>query len=176
MMPKEKAAHARKRRRRPPWGKLLHGMPLERHILYRGKRLHRGDELFLREMQYWRMQALLPYYGIVGHVPPYPKGLADRSWWCWYELALAIASESDDSVKIVDGPRPGKTAARWRGDEGAELIRLVELIRKARPSRSVRWCLREVQQKIDPDSYGRMPLDQLVARYYEAMKHHRTTK
>src|SRR5262249_23518752 len=168
-MPKKKAAHAvaktasgqaqLKRRRGPPWGKLLRGKPLMRHIFVQGERLDLGDE-FLREMQYLRMQGLLQYYGIAGHVLLYPKGLGDRSWWCWYELALAIASELDDSLKIVDGVPPGKTAPRWRGLEGAGLIRLVDSIRKARPNRSVQWCLQEVRKKIHPNSYGRIPLNQ----------------
>ena len=177
IMPKKKAVHAvaAKRRRRAPWGKLLGGKPIERHIFIRDETIDLGDE-FLREMQYWRMQGLLHHYGIVGHVPLYPKGLADRSWWCWYELALAIASELDDSPKIVAGAPRGKTAARWRGLEGAELIRWVDTLRKVRQNRSIRWCLREVQKKIFPDSYGRMPLDQLVVRYHEAKRHHRTTK
>ena len=171
IMPKKRAA----RRPRPPWGKLLSGKPTERHVFIRDEKIDLEEE-FLRERQYWMMQALLQHYGIVGHVPLYPKGLADRSWWCWYELALAIASELDDSVKIVDGRPPGKTAARWRGAEGAELIRLVDTLRKVRPNRSIRWCLREVQQKVLSNSYGRMPLDQLEVRYHEAKRHHRTTK
>jgi hypothetical protein len=173
-MPRKNAAQQRKRRPRPPWGKLLSGKAIERHVFIRDEKIDL-DEEFLREMQYLKMHALLQHYDIGGHVPLYPKGLADRSWWCWYELALTIASELDDSLKIVDGPPRGKTAARWRGLEGAELIRLVDTIRKAKPNRSVRWCLREVQTKLYPDSCGRMPLDQLVIRYCEAKQHHRTT-
>jgi hypothetical protein len=177
IMPKKKAVHAvaAKRRRRAPWGKLLRGKPIERHIFIGDERIDSDDESLL-ETQYFRMTLLLPHYGIVGHVPLYPKGLADRSWWCWYELALAIASELDDSLKIVARPPRGKTAARWRGPEGAALIRLVDSLRKVRQNRSIRWCLREVQQKIFPNSYGRMPLDQLGVRYHEAKRHHRTTK
>ena len=176
-MPRKNAAHAaahRKRRPRPPWGKLLGGKPIERHAFIRDEKLDL-DEESLREKQYLKMQGLFHHYGIVGHVPLYPEGLADMSWWCWYQLALAIASELDGSLKIVDELPRGKTAARWRGFEGAELIRLVDTMRKVRPNRSIRWCLREVQ-KIFPTSHGRMPLDQLVVRYHEARQHHRTTK
>ena len=169
IMPKKRPA----RRPGPPWGRLFGG-PLERHVFIRGEKIDLGDEL--RETQYLRMHALLEHYGIVGHVPPYPKGLADRSWWCWYELALAIASELDDSLEIVDGRPPGKTAARWRGAEGAELIRWVDILRKVNPKRSINWCLQQVQRRIFPNSYGRMSLKELVVRYYEARKHHRTTK
>src|SRR5215471_1023727 len=173
-MPQKRAAQAqRKRRRRPPWGKLFAGKPLARHIFLHGERIDVSDTI--QKVQYIRMHALLDHYGIVGHVPPYPNGLADRSWWCWYELALAIASELDDSLKIVDGLPPGKTAARWRGLEGAELIRLVDWFRKSKPKWSVPQCVQKVQ-KLFPANYGRMPLDQLVVRYHEAKRHHRTTK
>jgi len=168
IMPKKRAA----RRPGPPWGRLFGG-PLERHVFIHGEKIDLGDER--REMQYFRMHALLEHYGIVGHVPPYPKGLADRSWWCWYELALAIASELDDSLEIVDGRPPGKTAARWRGAEGAELIRLVDWFRKSKPKWSIQQCVQKVQ-KLFPANYGRMPLDQLVVRYHEAKRHHSTTK
>ena len=163
------------RKRRPclPWGRLFGGKPIERHIFIRDEKIDLGDE-FLREAQYLRMHALLQHYGIVGHVPLYPKGLADRSWWCWYELALAIASELDDSLKIVDGRPPGKTAARWRGLEGTELVRLVDMMKRAK-NRPVRWCLREVQ-KMFPTGHRPMSLKELGVRYYEAKRHHRTTK
>jgi hypothetical protein len=184
-MPKKKAVHAaaetssgqgRKRRRRPPpWSKPLVASKLVRHIFVGDEKIELDAE-FLREIQYFAMQSLLQHYGIVGHVPLYPKGLADRSWWCWYQLALTIASKLDDSLKIVDGPPPGKTAPKWRGAEGANLIRLVDQLKSVKPNRSIRWCLRVVQQKVIPNSYGRMTLGELEARYYEARRHHRTTK
>jgi ribosomal protein L35 len=176
-MPKKKAVHAAaaKRRRRAPWGKLLRGRPTERHIFIGNERIDLDEEV-LRERQYYVMQSLLQHYGIEGHVPPYPKGLADRSWWPWYQLALAMASELDDSLKIVDGRPPGKTAPRWRGAEGASLIRSVDALKRAKPNRSIRWCLRVVQEKVIPNSFGRMTLDELEARYYEARRHRRTTK
>jgi hypothetical protein len=177
IMPKKKAVHAAvaKRRRRAPWGRLFGGKPIERHIFIGGERIDLDDEL-LQESQYVAMQSLLQHYGIVGHVPFYPKGLADRSWWCWYQLALAMASEQDDSLKIVDGRPPGKTVPRWRGAEGASLIRLVDALKRAKPNRSIRWCLQEVQKKVIPNSYGGMTLDELEARYYDARRHHHTTK
>jgi hypothetical protein len=175
-MPQKRAVHAAKRRPRAPWGKLLGGKPIERHIFMQDERIDLGDEL-LREIQYWRMKSLLHHYGIPGHVPTYPvAGFDDSGWWRWYELALAIASELDDSLKIVDAPLRGKTATRWRGREGAELVRLVGIIKKARPNRSTRWCLRELQQKLFSNSYGQMSLDQLVVRYYEAKRYHSTTR
>jgi len=182
IMGKKKTAHAaaetssgqarRKRRRPPPWGSLFGGKPLQRHVFIRGEKIE-NDEL-LWDLQYWRMHALLQHYGIA---PSYPKGLEDHSWWCWYQLALTIACELDDSLKIVDGRPPGKTAARWRGAEGAALIQLVDILRKKNPKkRSINWCLQQVQRRIFPNSYGRMSLDQLVVRYHEAKRHHRTTK
>jgi len=169
IMRKKKTAH--KRCRPPPWGSLFGGKPLEGHFFIRGEKIE-NDEL-LRDLQYWRMHALLQHYGIV---PSYPKGLENHSWWCWYQLALTIACELDDSLKIVDGRPPGKTAARWRGAEGAALIRLVDIFRKKNPNRTINWCLQQVQRRILPNSYGRMSLNQLAARYHEAKRHHRTTK
>jgi hypothetical protein len=177
IMSKKKAVHAAaaRRRRCAPWGKLLGGKPTERHTFMGDERIDL-DEEYLRERQYFAMQFLLQHYGIVGNVPLYPKGLADRSWWGWYELALAMASELDDSLKIVDSRPPGKTAPRWRGAEGASLIRSVDTLKKVKPNRSIRLCLRLVRQKVAPNSYGQMTLEELEARYYEARRHRRTTK
>jgi hypothetical protein len=184
IMPKKKAARAvtktasgtqRKRRQRPPWGKLLRGKPIKRYEFIAGEKIDVGD--IPRVEQFAKMMLLLGNYGIVGHVPTYPVGgLDDSGWWRWYELALAIASDLDDSLKIVDGQPGGKTAALWRGFAGASLISMVNLIKEARPNRSVRWCLQEVRKKICPNSYGRIPLDQLEVRYCEAKRHHGTTK
>ena len=175
-MPKKKAAQQRKRRQSPPWGKLLGGKPIERHAFIRDEKVDLGDDL-AQQTRYFRMIRLLHHYGIVAPIPIHPvPGLVDISWSCWYQLALALASEQDESLKIIDGLPRGKTTARWRGLEGAELVSSVDLIRKTRPKRSIRWCLRIVQEKLYPDSYGRMPFDQLEVRYHEARKHHRTTK
>src|SRR5262249_21421239 len=172
-MPKKGAAQQRKRRRSPPWGKSLGGKPIERHVFVQGEQIDLGDEA-AREQQYFKMLLLRDHYGIGGPVPRYPvAGLVDPSWLYWYKLALAIASELDDSLKIVDGRPPGKTAARWRGAEGAELIRLVDMLRKKNPKKSINWCLQQLQRRM---FFSRMPLDQLVVRYYEARKHHGTTK
>src|SRR5262245_60970353 len=95
MMPKKKAAHAAKRRRRPPWGRLLGGKPIERHGFMWGEKVDLGDER-ARQEQYFRMTRLLWHYGITAPVPIYPvAGLVNIDWWCWYELALAMASEVD---------------------------------------------------------------------------------
>ena len=176
-MPKKASGQAqRKRRPRPPWGKLLGSKPIERHRFVRDEKIDLGEE-FTQEVQYLRMLLLRDHYGIGGPVPRYPvAGLVDPSWLCWYKLALAIASELDDSLKIVDGRPPGKTAARWCGAEGAELIRLVDMLRKKNPKKSINWCLQQVQRRIFPNSYGRMSLAQLVVRYHEAKRLHRTTK
>ena len=175
MMSEKKAARAqRKRRRRPPWGKLLSGKPIKRHVFIRDDKLDL-DEEFTQERQYLRMLLLRDHYGFGGPVPRYPvAGLVDPSWLYWYKLALAIASELDDSLKIVDGLPRGKTAARWRGLEGAQLIRLVDMIKKGKPNWSVRRCLTKVQQLFP--NYGRIPLKQFANRYHEARKHQRTTK
>jgi len=164
-----------KRRSRPPWGKLLGGKPIERHLYVLDKRIDLGESP-LRQAQYLRMLCLLHHYGIVGHVPTYPiAGLADTGWLVWYNLALAIASELDDSLHIIDAKPRGKTARRWRGPEGPVLLGLVDALRKRKPRLSIRSCLHQLQKK-NPDSLGRMTLDQLVVRYHEAKRYHRSTK
>jgi hypothetical protein len=165
----------RKRRRAPPWGGLLDGKPIERQQYYvSGKKIDRSTHA--RETQYIKMLRLAKYYGVPGGWPLHQiGGLGDPVLQPWYQLALAIASELDESLRIVDTRIPGKTAPRWRGYEGAVLLDFIDESRKAKPKRSTRWHLRQFQKKF-PDSYGRMSLDQFVTRYYEAMKHHRTTK
>ena len=166
-----------KRRQSPPWGNLLGGKPIERCDFVGGKKLDLGDG-FAQGMQYRKMRRLMHHFGIVSSfpLPVYPiAGVADASWWPWYRLALAIASELDDSLKVVDGYPRGKTAARWRGDEGALLLELVDYHRQKRPGCSIRWYLRRLQT-VPPNFYGQMPLDELVVRYHEARRHHRGTK
>ena len=165
----------RKRRSRPPWGKLLGGKPIQRHTYLFDEKIAL-DEGFLRQEQHRKMQRLLRHYGIVGPVPGYPiAGFGDTGWLVWYNLALAIASELDDSLHIIDAKPRGKTAPRWRGLEGRLLLRLVDLLRKRTPRRSVRWCLRRLQT-VHPSTWGRMTLDQLVVRHHEAKRYHRITK
>jgi hypothetical protein len=122
------------------------------------------------------MLRIKEHYQILGGNYEYPiKGLASHDWVPWYQLALVIASELDDSLKIVDaGPR-GKTAPRWRGLEGRVLLDLVEAIREAYPHRSVRWCLKQMQTT-QPAYGGPDRLDQLVVRYQEAKKYFGATK
>jgi hypothetical protein len=160
---------------RPPWGKLLGGKPIERYTYLFDEKIALGEG-FMRQEQHRKMQRLLRHYGIVGRVPRYPiAGFEDASWLVWYNLALAIASELDDSLHIIDAKPRAKTAPRWRGLEGRLLLRLVDVLRKRRPRRSVRWCLHRLQTA-HPSSWGRMTLAQLVVRYYEAKRYHRTTK
>jgi hypothetical protein len=122
------------------------------------------------------MVLLLRHYNIVGHVPSYPiAGVGDSGWWCWYQLALAIAAELDDSLKIVESKPRGKTAPRWRGDEGRLLLRMVDLSRDQKPGRGTDWYLDRLQKRY-PTYYGRIAFKQLKSRYYEALKHHRGTK
>ena len=80
------------------------------------------------------MLRLKKYYGIAGGKNLYPiEGVGPTDWLPWYELALRIASDLDESLNFVDAPPPAKTAARWRGPDGLFLVRLVDSIQENRP-------------------------------------------
>ena len=166
-----------KRRQRPPWGDLLGGKPIERQIWMFGDRIEWGEKS-LGEEQFSRMLRLKEHYGMVGgHNPPPTTGVAPPDWLPWYELALRIASDLDDSLKIVDVSPPVRTAARWRGPEGALLVRLVNAIRenRSKPKKpSVRWCLLVLRKK--SPGLTEMSPSELEARYYDAKKRFGTTK
>jgi hypothetical protein len=163
-------------RRRPPWGELLGGKPIERQAWILGSRIE-YEESCLASQQYSRMLLLKDYYGIVGGDHQYPTGgVGHIDWLPWYELALKIASDLDKSLKTVDAPRRGKTEARWRGSDGRVLLRTVDLIRENRPKQkcSIRWCLEQLRKK--SPNLRKMPLRQLETRYYEAKRHFAATK
>jgi hypothetical protein len=160
----------RRRRTSPPWGNILGGKPIERHAFHFGKKIDIGENA--RTLQFVRMLLLKRHYGIMGG-DDVMDGLGGFGSWPWYQLALALASELDDSFKIIDGTAPGKTASRWRGVEGSGLVRTIEMMKKIWPNHSIPRHLVRLQ-KINPDSYGRMSLNELKARYYESKRHHGT--
>lgn len=163
----------RKRRPRPPWGGILGGKPIERYAWSFNKKIDLGETAKL--FQYLKMLQLKKHYKIYGGDYDYPiKGVGPADWLPWYELALAIASELDKSLRIIDAAPHGKTARRWRGPDGLTLLKLVEVHRDVFPNRSVRWSLEQLRKR-NP-GFPQLPLSQLVARYYEAKRYHRTTK
>ena len=162
----------RQQRRRPPWGNILGGKPIESQAWFFNDKIDLGDE-FVRQQQYDKMRRLATHYQINGDLEYPVKGI-DSSRLGWYQLALAIASDLDDSLKIVDAPSPAKTTARWRGPQGLFLLRIVDAIRKTRPEKSIRWCLNEFRKRTP--GLAQMPLDQLVVRYQEARTHFAATE
>jgi hypothetical protein len=161
----------------PPWGDLLGGKPIERQFWVFGKKREQPEQR-LRAQQYVRMRQLMSHYGIVGADYALPiGGVAPAEWFPWYELALAIARDLDPSLQIVDAAEPRKTAPRWRGGrEGALLLGIVEfeLERTVHQQRSIRWILERVRKRFP--EFGKMPIDELVARYYDAKNHRENTK
>lgn len=116
----------RKRRLRPPWGDILGGKPIERYAWSFNKKIDLGEQTVQQE-QYYKMLRLKRHYAIYGGDYDYPiKGVGPADWLPWYELALAIASELDHSLRIIDAARHGKTARRWRGPDGLALLQFVE--------------------------------------------------
>jgi len=162
----------RKRPLRPPWGNILGGKPIERQGWLFNERIDLDDE-FVREQQYLKMLRLISHYQIVGD-HDYPVQGVDAKGLAWYQLALAIASDLDNSLNVTDAQSPAKTAARWRGSEGLFLLRLVDAMRKTRPKKSVRWCLNELRKR--SSGLAKMPLNQLAVRYHEAKKHFAATE
>jgi hypothetical protein len=164
----------RKRRPSPPWGKLLGGKPIEGRAYVANKKIDLGE--YGQLMQWVRMRTLMGHYNIKGGHETFPiKGVAASDWLPWYQLALAIASDLDDSLKVVDAKPPSRTARRWRGAEGSILLDLVDVWKRRRPNRPVRWCLEQLRKSF-PNVYGQMSLSVLEVRYYEAKQHHRSTK
>jgi hypothetical protein len=169
----DRARSKGKSKRRPPWGNILGGKPIPRSAWNFNAKIDLGETAQI--LQYVGMLRLKDYYGIAGRVPPYPvAGVANADWLPWYQLALAIACDLDDSLKIID-PKPlGKTAPRWRGLPGRIFLDLIDAHHSAFPKRSVRWCIAQVRKRVP--AYGEMSLEQLVVRYHEAKRHHRATK
>ena len=175
--PDAKRNQRRRPHSRPPWGNLLGGKAIERQFWVFGKKLEHPEQR-LREQQYVKMRQLMSHYGIVGAPYTLPiGGVAPAEWWPWYELALAIARDLDHSLQIVDAPKPGKTAARWRGGRDGELLLGMvefELERTAHQQRSLRWVLERLRKRFP--EIGKIPLEVLVARYYDAKNHRDNTK
>jgi hypothetical protein len=158
-----------RRRRRPPWGDLLGGKPIERQIWSLGRKIARKED-DLTQAQFQKMVVLKDHYGIHGGDRPAPVGgVAPVDWVPWYQLSLRLASELDPSLTIVDTPPLSKTAPRWRGADGQLLLTLVETFKEMRPNRSIRWCLKEIQKyNANLQQYS---LDELNTRYHEAQRH-----
>jgi|ERR1043166_9064389 hypothetical protein len=143
------------RRRQRSWGDKL-GKPIEQID---------GFYADARREQYNKMLLLKEHFKIQG----------ERGWRPWYALALAIASELDDGLKIVDWVRKqGRTAPRWRGAEGIILLQHVEDFKNASNSKKLLGQLAYLQQLL-PSIYGGMSRDALEKAYYEALRHHRRT-
>jgi hypothetical protein len=158
----------RRYRRQPPWGKLL-GKPVERCATYSWDHegVRREIEQLATAEQFDKMVKLKEHYGIDGVT----------GWRPWYTLALRLAEELDDAIKIIDAPpRPtGKTAKKWRGVHGVALLRHVEEFRPSSIDGSDESALYELR-KYMPDTYGKMPFRGLRRAYYDAQKHHPSEK
>jgi hypothetical protein len=150
------ARRKRVSRRRTPWPRL--GKPIERLFTY-GQDDQWSDK-HARDKQYLRMLKLKEHYGIEGVSGARP----------WYELALAIASEFDEGLRVVDGKAP--KYPRWKGVDGKILIQMVKMVRRHHRDRenvTERFCLNELVKHTE--WYSRFTLAALEVRYAEAKKH-----
>ena len=102
----------------------------------------------------------------------------ETGWRPWYELALALALERDDGLKIIDPPprRTDEKAAKWRGAEGLQFLDEFDALREAMEAEvghevCVEAVLAEHQEVCE--RYSKMKPDVLKKNYYEALRHHR---
>jgi hypothetical protein len=146
------AKRKRRSRRKLPWPYL--GSPIER-ILSLG---FEGSADIARKQQHRRMLKLKKHYHIEGE-----DGDA------WYRLAIAIVSEFDDGLKIVDQKQPDKKD--WKGADGYVLVNMVEEVQRRYPERkrTARWCLNYLI-KHSPH-YRPFSLETLSVRHAEAKRH-----
>jgi hypothetical protein len=85
---------------------------------------------------------------------------------------LTIASGFDEGLRIVEMKQPsGKTAPKWRGAEGRQLLKEVESLQEEDSSRSERWCLDYIKTEM-PHRYPNISLNELAKRFTEAKRHH----
>ena len=157
----------RKPKSRAPWGEeLLGGKPIER-LLPLDDSLGDVCEKDATAEQYRRMCKLKEYYGIEG----------EAGWRPWFQLTLAIASQLDDALTIIDPlPNPtGKTAKRWTGAEGMQLIEEIKALKEGCEAAG-KSCTDEallVEHQELYDRYRKMPFEHLRANYYAAKRCHR---
>jgi hypothetical protein len=147
-------------RERPLWGNILGGNPIERCWPHNDP-IYGGPEKDGLDEQFKRMCRLKEHYGISG--------------WGWYKLALALASELDRALTIVDpSPLPtGKTAKRWAGAEGKVLVMEIECMKAHHLAAGKKATVEELLA--EHPRYRDMDLDSLKSRYFDALRHHSPT-
>lgn len=150
-----------------PWGNFL-GMPIERWFRRDDERQGEAAERDAIAEQYRKMVRLKEHYGIEG----------ETGWRPWYDLAVAVISEFDDGLKIIDPPpKPtDKKAARWRGFEGLVLLNEIEALRESVEAEvGKKVCVEALltyHQELCQRYRGMKPAI-LKKNYYEALRHHR---
>jgi len=154
------------RKPKRPWGDRL-GKPIERFIRRDDPQHGEAAEKDAIAEQYRKMVRLKEHYGIEG----------ETGWRPWYDLAVAVISEFDDGLKIID-PRPKPThkkAAKWRGTEGLVLLNEIEALRESAEaevgSKVCVEALLEEHQQLCPRYRGMKPAT-LKKNYFEALRHH----
>lgn len=152
------------KRKRPPWGDIL-GKPIERLFPSEDEKNGRLAQQHAAAEQYQKMLRLKEHYGIEG----------ESGWRPWYQLAVAIASELDEGLTIVNPlPQPsGKTARRWHGPEGQQLVTEIDVAKQeyiaAGKDITVLALLAEHQQMCP--RYRQMTLQELERAYYRAKRY-----
>ena len=148
----------------PPWGNILGGKPIERWCRRDDPADGQMAEKEALHEQFRRMCVLREHYGI-------NKGLG------WYKLALAIASELDNSLKIIDpAPRPAhKTSRKWATVEGVQLVAEIEAMRQQYPrppARNLPMSNCSPSIRSFHSRHRKMDFDSFKSRYYDALRYH----
>ncbi|HXF53401.1 MAG TPA: hypothetical protein VNK52_04685 [Hyphomicrobiaceae bacterium] len=158
------------RKKLPPWGKIGDGKPIERIKLGSGvPQFEKWADEEAKAEQFRRMRRVKEYYGI----------REEKGWRPWYDLAVALASERDPALTVVDAkpPRTDRTAPRMRGPEGVMLVEQIQCMREDYEALGVKQkliaLLAEHQQECS--RYRHIPLKDLERMYYRALEYYDTT-
>src|SRR5262249_40641587 len=142
---------------RPPWWHLFQGKPIQRYSK------ESWAEPFAQEELRRRLARLCEHYGVS----------------TFRDLTLSIVRDLDPSFTIVDPlPRPkGKTATRWRGTEGLQLLIHVRGVREDLQENtgrkiSLEAALEELRER--SSKYREMSPGHLNTAYHTAKRHHGT--
>jgi hypothetical protein len=149
MMAKQRKRRSRRKLYWPPLGDPIPCFGSEEHFKQQAE-----------AEQYSRMLRLKDHFKIEGNVGGKP----------WYALALVVASNFDEGLKIRPYAEPkGETAPRWKGAPWQQLKAEVAAVRHHNTDKRERWCVRWVYEQL-PHRFGDLSFEDFYKRYTEAKR------